>query len=54
MQYFYISTFCILKQLLVLRSEYASVPFSLMTTFPNKELTDDKQTIKEPLTCQVY
>jgi len=29
------------------RNQYASVPFALLTTFPNKELTDDSQTLKD-------
>jgi len=29
------------------RPQYAGVPFLLLTTFPNKELTDDKQTLSE-------
>lgn len=29
------------------RPQYAGVPFSLQTTFPTKEVTEDKQTLKE-------
>jgi len=29
------------------RCQYASAPFGLHTTFPNKELTEDSQTIKD-------
>jgi len=29
------------------RPQYSSTPFNLATTFPNKELSDDSQTIKD-------
>ena len=31
----------------VCRPQYSGTPFSLLTTFPNKELTEDGQTLSE-------
>lgn len=35
------------QYIIVARPEYASQTFALMTTFPNKELTDDQASVKD-------